>query len=248
VAPQVANLPQVVVLKSSLSFGSVPLASTLALLLCSAACADSDLSNTLVRFQGGKPNASWNLELTSDAGTDAAQDAALDGGEQHDASTVDASSDDADEDAGTGTGTGQTATACTFRLTTRAQGGRYAPKNIGAIWIEREDGTWVKTLKVWAGVRLRYLTTYLKTNTQRDTTDALTSATLRQHATHEVKWNLKDAQGQLAADGDYRVRVEVTDRSGDGKLLSVPFSKSDQALKVAPDDSEFFVDVELDCS
>jgi hypothetical protein len=103
-------------------------------------------------------------------------------------------------------------------------------------------------LKVWAGVRLRYLTTYLKANTKRDTTDATTSATLRQHATHEVKWNLKDAQGQVAADGDYRVRVEVTDRSGDGQLLSVPFSKSDQALKVAPDDSEFFVDVELDCS
>jgi hypothetical protein len=218
------------------------LAGALTLLLCGAACADADASNTLVRFQGGKPNASWNLELTSDAGSDAA----LDGGEWRDASTADASleNEDEDEDAGTQ----QTATACTFRLTTRAQGGRYAPKNIGAIWIEREDGTWVKTLKVWAGVRLRYLTTYLKANTKRDTTDAMTSATLRQHATHEVKWNLKDAQGQVAADGDYRVRVEVTDRSGDGQLLSVPFSKSDRALKVAADDSEFFVDVELECS
>lgn len=218
------------------------LAGALTLLLCAAACADPDAGNTLVRFQGGKPNASWNLELTSDAGSDAA----LDGGEWRDASTADASleNEDEDEDAGTQ----QTATACTFRLTTRAQGGRYAPKNIGAIWIEREDGTWVKTLKVWAGVRLRYLTTYLKANTKRDTTDAMTSATLRQHATHEVKWNLKDAQGQVAADGDYRVRVEVTDRSGDGQLLSVPFSKSDQALKVAASDSEFFVDVELECS
>jgi len=237
------------VLKFQVISGSVTrLAGALTLLLCGAACADADVGNTLVRFQGGKPNASWNLELTSDAGTDAAQDAALDGGEQRDAaadaSTADASLENEDEDAGTQ----QTATACTFRLTTRAQGGRYAPKNIGAIWIEREDGTWVKTLKVWAGVRLRYLTTYLKANTKRDTTDAMTSATLRQHATHEVKWNLKDAQGQVAADGDYRVRVEVTDRSGDGQLLSVPFSKSDQALKVAADDSEFFVDVELECS
>jgi hypothetical protein len=63
-----------------------------------------------------------------------------------------------------------------------------------------------------------------------------------------VKWNLRDAQGQVAADGDYRVRVEVTDRSGDGQLFSVPFNKSDRALKVAADDSEFFVDVALDCS
>ena len=228
---------------------SCRLARGLLLLLCSAACGDAEVGNTLVRFQGGRPNASWNLERTNDAGSDAARDAALEAGElldaAADASTTDATTED--EDAGSEPEV-QTATACTFTLTTRAQGGRYAPKNIGAIWIEREDGTWVKTLKVWAGVRLRYLTTYLKANTMRDTTDALTSATLRQHATHEVKWNLKDAQGAIAADGDYRVRVEVTDRSGDGQLLSVPFSKSDQALKVSPDDSEFFVDVELSCS
>lgn len=220
------------------------------MLLCSAACGDGDVSNTRVRFQGGKPNASWNLELPGDAGADAAQDAALDSGEQldaaADASATDASSDD--EDAGTEPDEAKAVAACTLRLTTRAQGGRYAPKNIGAIWIEREDGAWVKTLKVWAGVRLRYLETYLEANTTRDTTDAMTSATLRQHASHEVKWNLQDAQGKAAADGDYRVRVEVTDRSGKGQLLSIPFSKSNQALKVSPEDSEFFVDVELSCS
>lgn len=216
-----------------------------ALLLCSAACADPGVDSTLVRFQGGKPNASWNLELAEDASADAALDASAepDGA----ASAADAGSRDDDEDAGvepTQEDASRPAPGCTFRITTRSQGGRYAPKNIGAIWIERADGTWVKTLKVWAGVRLRYLTTYLKTNTTRDTTDALTSATLRQHTTHEVKWELS----QLAADGDYRVRVEVTDRSGVGQLLSVPFSKSGEALTVSPDDTEFFVDVELSCS
>ncbi|HTU62324.1 MAG TPA: hypothetical protein VMF89_27885, partial [Polyangiales bacterium] len=186
-------------LKSRVIFGNAT--SSLVLLLCSAACGDAEVGNTLVRFQGGKPNASWNLEIASDAGGDAAQDAALDGGEQPDAA-ADASTTDAstsDEDAGTEREV-QTAKACTFRLTTRAQGGRYAPKNVGAIWIEREDGTWVKTLKVWAGVRLRYLTTYLEANTTRDTTDALTSATLRQHTTHEVKWSPDDVP-----DGDYRM-------------------------------------------
>jgi hypothetical protein len=212
-------------------------------LLCTAACGDGDV-DTLVRFQGGKPNATWNLQVASAAGTDAAgTDAAADSGEPTaaDASAADASST-VDEDAGTGEA--KAATACTFKLTTRAQGGRYAPKNIGAIWIERDDGTWVKTLKVWAGVRLRYLTTYLKANTMRDTTDAMTSATLRQHVSHELKWDLSDT----GPDGDYRVRVEVTDRSGEGQLLSVPFSKSGAALTVSPDDSEFFVDVDLSCS
>ena len=223
---------------------SAPMFAKIVLLLSSVACADPGVDSTLVRFQGGKPNASWNLELVGDAATDAAQDA----GEQADADTDDTTSardaSSADEDAGTEPDASTAANGCVFRLTTRAQGGRYAPKNVGAIWIEREDGTWVKTLKVWAGVRLRYLTTYLKANTTRDTTDATTSATLRQHATHEVKWQLSD----LAADGDYRVRVEVTDRSGDGQLLSVPFSKSGEALTVSADDSEYFVDVELSCS
>ena len=238
-AVQVASLQHIVV-PSSRDITS-QLASSLALLLCAAACGDSDV-DTLVRFQGGKPTRSWKVELISDAGVDAARDAA--------ASTGEPSTDDTNEqDAGAEPDDSSKAlTACNFHLTTRVQGGRYAPRNIGAIWIERDDGAWVKTLKVWAGVRLRYLTRYLESNSTRDTTDAITSATLRQHATHEVKWNLSDAAGKVAADGDYRVRVEVTDRSGEGQLLSVPFSKSGQALTVSPDDSEFFVDVELNCS
>ena len=209
-----------------------------ALLLCSAACVDPSADSTLVRFQGGKPNNSWNLNLTVDAGADAAQDAALD------AARPDAAEPAIDDEDAGATPESSAADGCSFRLTTLTQGGRYAPRNIGAIWIERADGTWVKTLKVWAGVRLRYLTTYLEANTTRDTTDAVTSATLRQHVTHEVKWKLAD----LEADGDYRVRVEVTDRSGAGQLLSVPFSKSSEALTVTVDDSEFFIDVELSCS
>lgn len=116
------------------------------------------------------------------------------------------------------------------------------------MWIARADGAWVKTLALWAGVRLRYLTTYLKANSARDTTDAMTTATLRQHQQHEVVWDLRDAQEQVVPDGDYRVQVEVTDRAGTGQLLTIPFRKSGEALTVTADDSEFFVGVELSCS
>jgi hypothetical protein len=214
--------------------------------LC-AACSDPDVG-TRVRFQGGRPSTAWNVHATGDASVDAA----LDGGERiaAKASAVDAGR--ADEDAGAAPDASSSETkhltACTFRLTTRSQGGRYAPKNVGAIWIERDDGTWVKTLAQWAGVRLRYLTTYLKANTTRSTVDAMTSATLRQHEKHEVKWNLRDGEGKTAPDGDYNVRVEVTDRAGTGQLLNVPFSKSGEALEISVEDSEYFVDVELRCS
>lgn len=214
-----------------------------------AACADPEVS-TLVRYQNGKPIASWTVDTArgqcalrgdgvcvidhSDAGPDA-EDAATDRA---------AARIDDDDDAGA---PAQLASTCRFRVTTRAQGGRYAPRNIGAIWIARDDGSWVKTLKVWAGVRLRYLTRYLQANAQRDTTDAVTSATLRQHATHELTWDLRDAGGNMVPDGHFQMRVEVTDRSGEGQLLSIPFTQSNRALSVSPEDSAFFADVELRC-
>ena len=45
-------------------------------------------------------------------------------------------------------------------MTTAPVGGRYQPRNIGAIWIEDNNGKLVKSLEVWAGIRRRYLTRY----------------------------------------------------------------------------------------
>ncbi|MBK9033260.1 MAG: hypothetical protein IPL61_18640 [Myxococcales bacterium] len=56
-------------------------------------------------------------------------------------------------------------------------GGRYQPKNIGAIWIETASGQYVKTVKRWANRRLRYLTRY-NAASGGDITDAITGATL----------------------------------------------------------------------
>lgn len=227
----------------------------LALILC-AACADSSSTGALVSFQAAKKRAPWRVnDAAADADMDAALEASLDSGEAHDAAeaSVDAGIAE-DEDAGereerdAGKPMAKPISACTFKITTKSQSGRYAPKNIGAIWIERDSGEWVKTLKVWAGVRLRYLSSYLKTNTTRNTMDATTSATLRQHGSHEVKWNLSDASGRPVPDGKYRVRVEVTDRDAMGQLLSVPFSRSRDAFEVTAEDSDFFAAISFTCS
>lgn len=228
----------------------------LALMVC-AACADSSSTGTLVSFQSVKKSkAPWRVsDAFADADMDAALEASLDGGEARDAAEagVDAGTVE-DEDGGeseehdAGTPMAKPISACTFKITTKSQSGRYAPKNIGAIWIERDNGEWVKTLKVWAGVRSRYLSTYLKTNTTRNTMDAVTSATLRQHGSHEAKWNLSDATGKPVPDGKYRLRVEVTDRDAMGQLLSLPFTRSSEAFEVTADDSDFFADVSFTCS
>jgi hypothetical protein len=225
-----------------------------------AACSDSGSTGALVSFQSAKAKFPWRVSDAADAGDagvadaalDAAVDAALTDSGEPDAGQVDASAMDEDagetEERAPAPPKAKPVTACSFKITTKTQSGRYAPKNIGAIWIERENGEWVKTLGVWAGVRLRYLSTYLKANTARNTVDAMTSATLRQHGSHEVKWNLSDGSGKPVPEGKYRVRVEVTDRDALGQVMSVPFTKSSEALEIKPDDSDYFVDVSFSCS
>jgi hypothetical protein len=251
---QVANLASAVVSKRGVTSD---LAVVCVGLLLSAGCGDVEAGSTLVRFQAAKTIAPWR---SYDSGADAAADAAAldaltasDSGGRPDAGEpVDAGQPLSDEDAREPEDReppkSEPVSACSFRVTTKPLGGRYAPKNIGAIWIEREDGKWVKTLGQWAGVRLRYLTTYLAANSTRNTMDAVTSATLRQHTSHEVKWNLEDVDGKIVPDGEYRVRVELTDRSSAGELLSVPFRKSSEAIEIKPADNAHFVEVRLSCS
>jgi hypothetical protein len=152
---------------------------------------------------------------------------------------------DIEEGDGTSAPSAEGAPGVSFRVTTLPQGGRYEPKNAGAIWVEDTEGSWVKTLALWASVRVRYLTEYQVRNPSHDKTDAITSATLREHQTHEVRWNLEDAAGESVADGDYVVVVEVTDRDASGKVLEVGFTKASEPLHVTLEDSEFFADVEL---
>jgi hypothetical protein len=45
-----------------------------------------------------------------------------------------------------------TVTSLTFDVTTKAPGGRYQPRNVGAIWVEDSSGKLVKSLEVWAGI------------------------------------------------------------------------------------------------
>ena len=91
---------------------------------------------------------------------------------------------------------------------TTAVGGRYAPKNIGAIWIETAAGQYVKTVKRWANRRLRYLTRY-NAAAGGDVTDAITGATLTSHTTHDVTWNLTDRARCEVPAGTYQVALRV---------------------------------------
>jgi hypothetical protein len=136
-------------------------------------------------------------------------------------------------------------TSLTFAVTTSPAGGRYQPKNIGAIWIEDDTGTVVKTLQVWAGTRRRYLTGYLGAMSG-SSIDVTTSATLSRHQTHSLTWNLKDRDGSAVAKGSYRVRMELTDSNGAGKSHAVDFDTSQGAMTLTPADAASFSAMKLE--
>lgn len=111
---------------------------------------------------------------------------------------------------------------------TRSYGGEYARENVGAAWIETASGGFVRTLIVWAEVRREHLVAW-QASAGGDVVDAITGATRGGHRTSEVAWDLRDAQGQAAAPGAYRLRLEFTEENsnkGDpaGPGLEVPFT------------------------
>ena len=132
-----------------------------------------------------------------------------------------------------------------LRVRTTAFGGRYAPRNIGAIWIETASGTFVKTIERWAKTRARYLTRF-STASGGNVVDAITSATLSSHTTHDRTWNLADKTECEIPAGDYRVVIEETDRDGPGTTIELPFTKGTTPQTFPVADNAYFHDLVLE--
>lgn len=129
-------------------------------------------------------------------------------------------------------------TSMTFEVLTVRQGGKYAPKNVGAIWIADASGNFVKTLEVWARERRRELYRF-NADTGANLADAVTSATLRSHVVHRVTWDLTDVSGNPVDAGTYRVVIEVTDRESPGATAEIEFA-SDAAATLMPADQTYY--------
>ena len=132
-----------------------------------------------------------------------------------------------------------------IRVRTTTAGGRYSPRNIGAIWIETEAGAFVKTVERWAGTRARWLTKFIASSSS-NLVDAVTSATLAQHTTHDRMWNLQDVRRCEIAPGNYRVMVEMTDKNGTGPSLAIPFTMNGSPAMLTPTEAANFHDLLID--
>jgi hypothetical protein len=103
-----------------------------------------------------------------------------------------------------GTG-GSNSGTCTFRfdVTTTSYGGRFRPRNVGAIYITSSTGAFVKTLNVWGTVELRMLTDWNQLS-GGNTVDAVTGATRANAGPISGSWDCTDVSHQAVPDGEYQ--------------------------------------------
>jgi hypothetical protein len=209
-----------------------------------------------VSFGNAKgPIGKWQFppDAAADASEAPAQDAS-ESAEQGADSTQHGDAPTAAEDAGAGMDEPRDAgapdkpqpvTALAFEVTTKAIGGKYQPKNVGAIWIADASGKLVKSLEVWAATRVRYLSEYNKTRAGMSV-DTTSRATLPNHRAHKVTWDLKDRSGAPVPKGKYKLTLELTDTDSTGKTTSVDFDTSGNASTLMPPDSACFTGMRLE--
>lgn len=141
---------------------------------------------------------------------------------------------------------------CTLSVsvTTSSAGGKYAPRNIGAIWISDGSGRFVKSLYVWAGQRAKYLRKWNEVTSAASLpasrVDAISSATLGSHGVRSATWKCTDTTGKLVVDGSYQVCFELTDFDGQGPSDCVAFTKGSAPFSVTPADTASFGKRRLD--
>lgn len=127
--------------------------------------------------------------------------------------------------------------------------GRYSPRNVGAVWIEDEDGKFLRTVKVWARKRAVHLIKWNRSS-DGDRTDAISGATISSHKRHEMKWDRKDAKGKTHGVGDYILRVEFTEHNSasnnkGGPSLKIPFHLGGGKKQLDVSDKKNYVDIEI---
>ncbi len=132
----------------------------------------------------------------------------------------------------------QTSGSLSVSVTTSSTGGNYAPRNVLAIWVEDSSGKFVKTLLAYAATRKTHLNTWETSTTTAgsafNVTDAITGATQSTHGTRTCSWNGKDFNSNQVADGNYNLRMELTDKNATGNTASFAFVKGPANQTLSP--------------
>lgn len=132
---------------------------------------------------------------------------------------------------------------------TSTYGGQYGPRNCVAIWVEDDQGNFVKTLLAYAQLYKTHLNNWQASTTAAgspfNTTDAISGASMTNHGTRTCTWDGTDYQGTLMSDGSYRVCMEMTESNATGKYSYFSFTKSSSEDNQTPSDAPSFSDIVL---
>lgn len=150
---------------------------------------------------------------------------------------------------GSGAGGSASSSNCSLsvKVTTASAGGKYAPRNVGAIWVADEAGNFVRSLEVWAQRRVSNLSTWnsatSKAGAAGSRVDIVSQATLTSHKAHTATWNCQDFKKLPVPDGTYRVYFEIADGSRASRFEA--FTKGPAAATLTPADNNNFKALEL---
>jgi hypothetical protein len=151
--------------------------------------------------------------------------------------------------AGVSMGLAQTEGVLTVTASTGAAGGNYAPRNCVVVWIEDEQGNFVKTLMAYAANRKTHLNTWEASTTAAgsafNVVDAITGATRNSHDTRVSTWNGTDVNGNIVPDGVYKVRMELTDKNSTGNFSTFQFTKDTIPVNLTPQNVPSFSNISI---
>lgn len=133
---------------------------------------------------------------------------------------------------------------------TKRLGGRYAPFNCGAVWIEDSDGFYIRTLNMWAGERRSAVVAWTLSVCDQDALitrpDVTTSATLNKPQAHSTTWDTKDFRGLVTPDGVYSLWMQVTeDEYPEGPFMQINFVKGSESFTSMPKPARGYENITL---
>lgn len=141
----------------------------------------------------------------------------------------------------------QTAGTFSFTVTPVAHSGNWGSEHVLAVWVQNSSDDFIRTeFRYWGGGTNDHLPNW-KANSNENTTDATTGATLTSYTTKTFTWDGTDLTGTLVPDGDYKVTVEECWSHGSSNVTkSFTFTKSVSESHLTPADDADFTNVALD--
>lgn len=144
---------------------------------------------------------------------------------------------------------GQTSGTLSVSVSTKSTGGNYSPKNVMAIWIENNSGKFIKTLLVYGDKRKTHLNVWESSTSLAGSTfnsaDAVTGATQTNHGLRNCNWDGTDFNRINVPDGDYKLRIELTDKNETGNVASLNFTKGPGPFKQSSSNINGFSSISL---